>query len=333
MADAKTSLKDREIFAVGNWRGSATVAVDQAFIEKMIHSYVNLNAKVSGFAIPVKLGHNKRIGEPAYGYAENIRFDMATGKVIADLNDMDPQIVDAVDQKKYNTVSVEIWPEVTYGGQTYENVLGGVALLGAEWPAVKGLKPLSSFADDGEPLQLSQEEDKTMNFTQEQHDTLMAAEVAKVTLAEAAKTEAENNRADRAEAALAAFTDEAEKAAITTVITAAEKAGKIVPANKASIETMAEAIRVTVDPAKRKAALAAFSTFVEQMPAKVKFTETGASKQGDKTVEAGERAGDTADTRAKALLSEKKAKTYREALDMVFAADPDLKTAYAEENR
>lgn len=326
------SIKDREIFKIGRWRGSSTVNVDAAYLADMILSYVELNSKVSGFAIPLKLGHNKKVGEPAFGYAENIHLSEDGGTVLADFNDVPAEIVDAITKKQYNTVSVEIYPKVEFGGVVHKNVLSGVALLGAEWPAVKGLRPLSMFSEDGEQsISLSQEEDADMNFTQADIDTAVAAARAEVTLTAAAATTAEKERADRAEAALAAFADEAEKAAVVAVIEAAEKAGKIVPANKAAVLAMSEAIRLSVDPAKRKEALTAFSAFVEAMPAKVKFGEKAASEQADPNVEAS--AGAQVDVEVKKLMAADKNKTYRAALDEVFAALPDLKTAYAEENR
>jgi hypothetical protein len=325
------SLLNREIFKVGKWRGSQTVEADAAYLADMVQSYADLNSKVPGFAVPIKLGHNKRVGEPAFGYAENIHLSEDGGTVLADFNDMDPEIVDQITKKKYNTVSVEIWPQVNFEGKSYPNVLSGVALLGAEWPAVKGLKPLSMFSEQEAPIQLSQEEVEMKTFSEADHETLMAAAVAAAVLAEQAKVTAAEQRADTAEAALAAFTDEAEKASVAAVIAAAEAKGQIVPANKASVVAMAEALRLSVEPAKRKAALATFSAFVEAMPAKVKFGEhLTAAQEAEGSADS---AGARVDTAVKALLAADKNKTYRVALDEVFAADPALKTAYAEENR
>jgi hypothetical protein len=325
------SLLNREIFKVGKWRGSQTVEADAAYLADMVQSYADLNSKVPGFAVPIKLGHNKRVGEPAFGYAENIHLSEDGGTVLADFNDMDPEIVDQITKKKYNTVSVEIWPQVNFEGKSYPNVLSGVALLGAEWPAVKGLKPLSMFSEQEAPIQLSQEEVEMKTFSEADHETLMAAAVAAAVLAEQAKVTAAEQRADTAEAALAAFTDEAEKASVAAVIAAAEAKGQIVPANKASVVAMAEALRLSVEPAKRKAALATFTAFVEAMPAKVKFGEhLTAAQEAEGSADS---AGARVDTAVKALLAADKNKTYRVALDEVFAADPALKTAYAEENR
>lgn len=325
------SIKDREIFKVGTWRGNQTVTADAAYLASMVQSFADLNSQVPGFAVPIKLGHNKRVGEPAFGYAENVRLSEDGGTVLADFNDVPQEIVDAITEKKYNTVSVELWPQVNFGGKTYTNVLSGVALLGAEWPAVKGLKPLSMFSDQETPIQLSQEEVEMKTFSENEHETLMAAAVAAAVLVEQGKTQAAAERADRAEAALAAFTDEAEKKAVAAVIAAAEAKGQIVPANKASVLAMAEALRLSVDPAKRTEALAVFTDFVEKLPKKVDFSEGGAAAQ--EADGSGEGAGAKVDAAARKLMAEKKAPDYRTAIDMAFAADPALKQAYAEENR
>jgi hypothetical protein len=335
-----TSLKDRQIFAMGKWRASTgPVDVTSQMLDDIVASYNGLNSKITGFAIPIKLGHNKRVGEPAYGYAENVRRNGDT--LIADFADVPPEIVDAISQRRYNAVSVELRPKIEYAGNTFPNVLSGVALLGAEWPAVKGLEPIfaSEFAEEG-ALMLSQEEDADMNFTQEQHDAILASAVAKAkdeakaeTAAEltAAKTalEAAEQARDTANAALEAFRDEAEKSTITAVIEAAEKAGKIVPANKAKIAAFAETIRTSVAKGDaRKALLDQFSEFVGAMPVKVGFKEASAS-----TVE--EPGSENVQTEINAKVAEKRKATkdlsYKDALALVFEENPDLKTRYAEE--
>jgi hypothetical protein len=317
-------LQNREIFAKGTWKASKTVTVDDAYLDKMMESYVNLNAKVPGYSIPLKTGHTDVKGAPALGYATNVRRE--GDKIVADFTDVHPAIVDAVGEKRYNAVSVEVVPKIEHAGATYENVLCAVALLGTEWPAVKGLKPLSQFAEAGETVQFTQEQ-TVVQFTQEQYDAGLAAAKAEFT----AQLAALNARADTAEAALAAFSDEAEKNEITAVIEAAEAAGKIVPANKAAVVALAETIRKSIDATARKGALAQFKAFVEGMAPKVDLTEKGIAEQtraGD-----GNDAGQKVDLAAKALMSKDAKLSYRDALDQVFATNPDLKTAYAEENR
>lgn len=320
------SIPDREIFSIGTWRGNVKVQATQAMLAEMASAYAELNSKVSGFAIPIKLGHNKRVGEPAFGYAENVRMSEDGNTLLADFMDVPLEIVDAIKEKRYNTVSVEVWPSVTFDGKTYPNVLGGVALLGAEWPAVKGLKPLSQFSEDEQPIQLSKEDEMPKTFSEQEYNEAVAALEASHTSALTALTQ----RAERAEAALANFQDEQSKAEVTAVIEQAEQAGKIVPATKPAILAMAEVVRASVDPTKRTEAMKTFKEFVTALPVKVDLSEQGKNEQREMGSEAN--AATRLDAAAKKLLSEKKAKDYREACDMVFAADPALKQAYAEEN-
>jgi hypothetical protein len=338
-----TTLTDREIFAVGTWSGSRKVVADTAFLDQIVASYENLNSKVNGFAIPIKLGHNKKVGEPAYGYATNVRREGST--LIADFTDMAPEIVDAIQQKRYNAVSVELWPEIEYAGVKFSQVLSGVALLGAEWPAVKGLQPLyaSEFTGDG-ALTLSKEEVEMPNFTQEQHEVLLAAAVAAAVsdagtsftaqVAElSAQVTAAAARADTAEAALALFAEEAEKKDIAAIIEAAEKAGKIVPANKASVVAFAETLRKSIaKPEDRKVAMASFKSFVEALPKKVDFTEEARS-EGERPGGEAMTAGQEVVNRVAKLRQADKGLSFKDAMAQVFAADDDLKNRYAEENR
>lgn len=337
-----TELLNREIMAVGKWNASTgKVDVTPAMLDEIVASYNALNSQVDGFAIPIKLGHNKTVGAPAFGYATNVRRDGP--KLLADFTDMDPEIVDAIGAKRYNAVSVELWPKIEYAGKDFTNVLSGVALLGAEWPAVKGLKPVyaSEFAAEG-ALMLSQEEDEMPNFTQEQHDAILASEIEKATKAAkdaftaqvtelTAKVETAEQERDTAQAALAAISEDNEKRELTALITDAEKDGRIVPANKAKIEAFAESVRTAVKGDARKALMASFKDFMALLPKRVKFSEDGHSKN--------DKPGDDAPAqeRVNAAVAElrkaDKKLSYKDALAQVFADDPELKNAYAMETR
>lgn len=317
------TLKDREIFKIGKWAASTgLVDVTSEMLDQVVTGYTELNSVVSGYGIPIKLGHNRRVGEPAFGWAENVRRDGDT--LLADFTDVPPEIVDAINQKRYNAVSVELRNGVAFEGKSFPNVLGGVALLGAEWPAVKGLRPISAFQDSEAVLALSQEEEQMPNFTQEQVDAAVAVETAKLAAAV--------TRAETAETALSVFQDEAEKKAVALVIEAAEKAGKIVPANKVATTAMAEALRVSVEPTKRAAALATFTAFIEALPKKVDFKEEAASdsqRPGDDTTTA----GDEVVAEVKKLQAKDKTLSFRDGMKLVFETNEDLKNRYAEENR
>lgn len=331
------ALKNVEIFAVGEWRGSKAIKVTGEMLDQILANFEELNSKVSGFGVPLKIGHKDEQGMPAMGWMSALRRE--GDKLVADFTDVDPAIVDAIAKRRYNSVSVEIYPRVSYGGKTYENVLGGVAALGAEWPAVKGLKPLSAslFAGQGEKLELFKEiATVTTTFTAEQHEAILASAVAKakadVTAELQGKVTAAENRATLAETALKTMREEAENKEIADIIAAAEKDGRVVPGNKAKFVAMGETLRkATYSDAKGRAdAIAGFKALVEALPKTVTFGERGRS-EADGAAAAGQKVADQIDTEAKALMAQDSKLTYAEAVTKVFALKPDLKTAYAKE--
>ncbi len=330
----------REIFKVGTWNASTgKVNANSAMLDAMVASYEALNSKISGFAIPIKLGHTNIKGAPAMGYAQNVRREGDT--VLADFTDMPSEIVDAVNAKRYNSVSVEIWPKIEHDGLVFEHVLSGVALLGAEWPAVKGLKPVyaSEFATDGGTLlsEAQEEEHEMPDFTQEQHDAVLAQVrtegATALATAQATITTLTNER-DTALVALSAFQDEKEKTEIAAIIEAAEKDGKIVPANKTKIVAFAEGLRSKLSGSDRKDVISMFKDFVEGLPKKVDFNEDGRSR----TERPGEGGNAANEVHEKVKAAQKAAGgasklSYKDALAQVFSENPELKTRYAEENR
>lgn len=334
------TVKNVEIFSVGKWRGSRTVEATPAMLDQIVSNFSTIN-QVSGYGVPVKLGHNNRVGEPAFGWMTSLS---RNGDVLeADFADVPPEIVDAIAKRRYNSVSIELYPMVSHAGDTFENVLGGVALLGAEWPAVKGLKPLSAsvFSGAGEKLELSKEIADVTTFTEDQHNTLLsaainaakeetktefAAQVAALTASVAELTA----RAEKAEKSVSEFADASEKAEIAAIITAAEAKGQIVPANKAKVVAFAESVRTAASGDARKAMIATFKEFVETMPAKAVFGEQGASKPAGEAAE-GQKVSDEVHAAVTAYMSDKGEKSYEKAMNAVFAANPDLKTRYAQE--
>lgn len=337
-------LKNVELIKVGRWNASTgPVDVTSAMLDDIVSSFTDLNNKVPGFGVAVKLGHKTERGQEAMGWLSDLSRTGDT--LVGSFSDMPPAIVDAVRERRYNSVSVEVLPRVTYAGKTYANVLGGVALLGAEWPAVKGLKPLSAslFAEAGEKIEIDFEENDTVNFTQEQHDAIMLAAVNTAVEAERAKTAkaltdaasalaASNQAKDIAEAAVKAFREEADKGEVDKIIETAEGKGQITPAMKPLVVALSAAVTAAVDPTKRKDAVKALSDFVKSLPSKVIFGESGKSKSND-DASSGQKASDQIDAEAKALLAADTTGKldYAGAVQKVYALKPELKTAYAEE--
>jgi len=333
-------IREVEIFSVGTWKGSRKVTVDSRFLDDMIYSFNMLNAMVPGFEAPLKIGHNDRVGEPAYGWVDNLRRD--GDKIVADFVDVPDAMIDAIKKRHYNTVSVEVYPTVEYAGDVFRNVLGAVALLGAEWPAVKGLKPLSAsqFAEMAcEKIELNQKEVDMPTFTQEQHDAILAiavttakSEMQALIDASESRATAEAERADRAEAALNKFMDESLDREIESVIDAAIYDGRILPGNKGEMIAIASVFRDKASSKvkfgdKEVTALELFKSYVGSLPQIVILGEMGRSK-----AETESSASEEVDTKAKARMAADKSLSYSQAVSAVFSEDADLKTRYAEEN-
>lgn len=132
-------LKGVEVFRIGTWNGDKYTRKD---LDDMVANF----GKV-GFQVPVKLGHKAESGEPAYGWVAKLR--RVGDRLVADLRDIPDKIHEAIKDKRFDHVSAEIFWNIKRGGKTFRRVLKAVTLLGAETPAVSGLKPLrESFTDD-----------------------------------------------------------------------------------------------------------------------------------------------------------------------------------------
>lgn len=139
------TIKDVALVSVGTWAAATGVTtVTRSDLESMLAAHADQLVDHA----PVKLGHasalNDAIGDgnPAYGWVVPTRIGTnAAGKVtlFGDLVGMPAQLAD-VAPTAYRRRSVEIaWDVKTPAGKTYRAALVGIALLGAQAPAVKGL--------------------------------------------------------------------------------------------------------------------------------------------------------------------------------------------------
>lgn len=126
------NLDDVEIFRTGTWNGDKYDARD---LDDIVNAFDQV-----GFKPPVKLGHKEDSGDPAYGWVSSLR--RVGDKLLASFVDLPKPIYEAIKNKRFNAVSSEIFFNLTRGNKKFRRVLKAVALLGAEIPAVSGLKPL-----------------------------------------------------------------------------------------------------------------------------------------------------------------------------------------------
>jgi len=126
------TLRDVEIFRVGEWNG-------REFTDEDITDILAAYGEV-GYRVPVKLGHDDQEGGRAWGWVENLR--RVGDRLVADLTDIADGVYATIKEHGYDAVSSEIYMNLKRGGTTFRRALKAVALLGAEPPAVAGLKPL-----------------------------------------------------------------------------------------------------------------------------------------------------------------------------------------------
>lgn len=134
-----------EIFSVGTWNG------DEYSLKNLKDMVSNFNALKETIKPPVKLGHNnkginKKIsdGQPSLGWVDSLK--LVGSKLIANLTNVPDIVYKAIKSGRYKRVSSEIYFNFkTKAGDIYSHVLKGVALLGADIPAVENLADLEAY--------------------------------------------------------------------------------------------------------------------------------------------------------------------------------------------
>lgn len=136
-----------EIFSVGVWNGDKYTIED---FDEMVRAY---NDTAEGWKPPLKLGHDEdqkllqTDGYPAAGYVGKL-YRRGT-KLIADFIDIPAKIYELLEHRSYKKVSAEIFWDVTVGDEkepkNYSRMLAGVALLGADMPAVMNLSDILAW--------------------------------------------------------------------------------------------------------------------------------------------------------------------------------------------
>lgn len=130
-----------ELFAVGVWNGRRFTIEDLRSIAQTYTRFATV------LQIPLKFGHNSEQpmtdGQPAIGWVTNVR--VVNQKLVGDFINLPDIVFNAIEQQLYGQVSIELDIDVTYKNNEYPFVLTGVALLGADLPAVNTLQDLHKF--------------------------------------------------------------------------------------------------------------------------------------------------------------------------------------------
>lgn len=134
------SIMGVEIFSSGVWNGDEYTERD---MDEMVRAF---NETSKGLPPPLKLGHddNQNIlqndGYPAAGWIG--RLYRSGQKLLADFIDIPEKIYELLKRGAYKKVSSEIYWNADVNGQKYDRMLAGVALLGADIPAVSNLSDI-----------------------------------------------------------------------------------------------------------------------------------------------------------------------------------------------
>lgn len=284
-------MKAVEIFSTGHWSPATggTMLVDERDLDDAVSSFEALHT-TGGFRPVLKLGHSdsqkffgNEHGAPNFGFVARIY--RQGKKLLADFVDIPALLFDLIQKGRYNQLSIEMHPEHEFQGKKFRNIITGVAILGAEMPAVKGLAELASAlmaggspalsfeGEEGDRVSLTKGESDVTNktYTAEAHEALVEqitraalAEVenkfsaerveltGKIEAAEAKTAEAEARVAeltterDNATGALRSFEAEKRAAQISGMVDGAIEKGTVLPAQRDKMIAMAASMAGTL---------------------------------------------------------------------------------------
>lgn len=142
---------DAELFAVGKWNGMAFSLQD---LEEVAANFEKL---AEFHKVPLKFGHNDKQpitdGQPALGWVTKVWVEGT--KLMGRFEKVPELVAQAIKQQMYRRVSIELDIDVEHKGSKYRYVLSGVALLGADLPAVNTLADLETYLDGDTRLEAS----------------------------------------------------------------------------------------------------------------------------------------------------------------------------------
>jgi hypothetical protein len=291
-------------------------------VQKMVDAYdpeKNIEA-------PVVIGHrsyeenDKR--QYAHGWVKSLRVDGA-GKVYADVQDLDDEVLGAIARKNLRYVSAEIYEFDKWRDANEAPYLRAISLLGRDTPAVQGTKLPTLFGLGVGTVTTLNEEEHIAAFTRKMNaaDTLSFGRP--ISNKEGTMEEAEKLKADLAakEAELARFKSEFDtlkdagrKQEAETYFSALRDSGKLTPA----LFDKAIALDMKLGDEERTSFRALFSGL------EVKVDLSGehiAPKSKASTTTAGD-AGLAAKIRA--FQAEKRIASFDEAANALYAEKPEL---------
>ncbi|MCK5358323.1 MAG: hypothetical protein KAJ48_08000 [Elusimicrobiales bacterium] len=273
-------ILNRKIFSVGTWNGDK-------WTEEMLNQAVKAFADTKGkLRPPLKLGHNKEQkitnGLPAIGWVDNLR--KVGNDLVADFKKIPKVIYELLNAGAYRTVSAEFWQNATIDGKKYPFIFKGLALLGADLPAVDTVSDIIEMYDlkDTETkeyeIELKNEVKKTKSEDKEMEKEMKELLNKVADLEAKGKTASENYAKDKE-------TWGKEKKELKTKLSETENKysemetkSKEIEAEKVKIEYTARIDKLIADKRVLPAHKEKMLTFMLDMPIEKKF------KEGEKEV-------------------------------------------------
>lgn len=359
-------ISNLEIFAAGTHRAqTGTVTVSEDDLDQIVEAFNSLQG--TNIVRPhLKLGHSdaqrwfgQKDGIPSLGWITQVW--RQGRKLLANVSDVPEMLIDLIKSGRYHNVSAEVFWDapIEHEGRKFSRVLSAVALLGVEMPAVKDLNGLASALFQAEPIhqfsgdsaialeaterepEMPENQKGAALFTQEQHDSLVEAAVAKAVKEAEAKfaedkaglekqLEVAENRAKSAEAEITKVKAAATTREATALVDQAIKDGKLLPKQRdfALAALTASETRVKFgEKGEEKSMPELFKAFLEAQGTVVDTSEKGS---GANKVVNFSTAAEEVDYKTKQFMAEKSEKDYAKAMDGVLKSDPDLQKRYAE---
>lgn len=158
-----------EIFAAGKWNGDEYSEKD---LDEMVRAFDETG---KNFRPALKFGHDdnqtllQRDGHPAAGWVGKLY--RKGKKLLADFIDIPEKVYELLQQGAYKRVSSEVYWNAQVGGEKYSRLLGAVALLGADMPAVTCLSDIfQMYAKDAGELRCYDLEQKSFTIEIDKED-------------------------------------------------------------------------------------------------------------------------------------------------------------------
>ena len=320
---------DAEVFAVGTWNG---YEFSKADLQAMVDSFKALNG--GGYLeVPLKFGHNDTQpmtdGTPALGWVKDLylkKDGKGRTKLMAALDNVPTVVHDAVKAGRYRKVSIELEFDVKHKGTMYPYVMTGIALLGADLPAVNTLADLTAYMGrDGlvatrsasfSAVSGNLEGDSKMAEIDDKELEQLRAQAAEAAQLKSEKAEFERKQAEKA------VTDA--RAEVNGVLDQAVADMRITPAQRAGFSKI---LRVDEDAVVVGITTESIEAVLPEKPAGggTGGAAFGRTRQEDQGVDT----DDKLDQAARTIIANSGGKVgYARALEMAMQADPETARAH-----